>query len=214
MAENKKNTDKTPQVQTPEEALAALQKKYAGLKPEELLEIIAKFETESDSVIAQLQEVQATAKAKDSDINKLKSELKSAQSESESLEVVKKQGSLQQKYFGKTFAAQIKGKVTMRDGNEVTILAGVSQIGANSNIIGEFNVSKLDIGDGEQVAIMHKGNIRLAPLVKYAEDVPAFQRVLQDLYDAQVNIFGDAKGNPIFVKGGASDPQILKLEKK
>lgn len=213
MAKNK-DINEGAQEQTPEQALAALQKKYEGLGPEELLGIISKFETETDSAINKLAEAQAQAKAKDSDIKKLKSDLKSAQSKSESLEVVKKQGSLQQKYFGKTFAAQVKGKVVMADGKEVTILAGVSSIGLNSNIIGDFNISKLDIGNGEQITVTHKGNIRIAPLVKYAEDVPAFQKVLQDLYDAQVNIFGDVQGLPIFVKGGSSDPQILKLEKK
>jgi hypothetical protein len=209
-----KDINKGAQDQTPEQALAALKKKYEGLNPEELLGIISKFETESDSTIQKLEEAKAQAKDKDKEVKKLKSDLKSAQSESESLEVVKKQGSLQQKYFGKTFSAQVKGKVVMDDGNEVTILAGISAIGLNSNILGDFNVSKLDIGDGEQITVTHKGNIRLAPLVKYAEEVPAFKKVLQSLYDAQVNIFGDSKGIPIFVKGGSSDPQILKLEKK
>jgi hypothetical protein len=205
-----------------QDKLAALQKKYEGLTQEELLEKLAQFDAETASMEAVLKAEKKRAETAESEAEKLRKESEKLKKASSKGEAAKRQGALQQKYFDKTFPAQIEGSVKLNDGDklvEVTIMPGVSHIVHVSNIMGDFNVSKLQIGtdkEGKPILTVVKDNfnrIRLAPVMQYADKVPAFKELLQKLYDEKINVLADTAGNALFEPGGSNDTEtILKID--
>lgn len=212
----------TPQDKVAEK-LSQLQKKYEGLTPEELIQKLAQYDAEAESLESTLKSDKEKAVKLEKENQKLKAELEKQSASAKRTNSAKRQGALQQKYFDKTFPAQIEGKVKLKDDNgndvEVTIVAGVSHVVHVANIMGDFSIGKVQIGtdkEGNPILAVVKDNfnrIRLAPVVQYADKVPAFKELLQRLYDAKINVLADVDGNPLFAPGGTKDTEsIIKID--
>ncbi len=119
--------------------------------------------------------------------------------------------SAQIRKFGKVLTdvnAIVKGTVTIGE-KELKIIPGINKIRYP-----KFKSKMLKISDTESVEVTDGlGKINLQVIVDYATSVPKFKELLEELYDAKVNIFADAKtGLPVYAKSEEEEETIVKIE--